>query len=93
MATIARNVELAKGQSVIVLGEQFPSHVYPWRQLATDTGARLQTIVAPSALGTSGRGALWNERLVGSIGEETAIVAVPNVHWADGTVCRPGSDR
>ena len=86
MATIARNVELAKGQSVIVLGEQFPSHVYPWRQLARDVGATVQTVDAPSRLGTPGRGASWNERLMESIGRDTAIVAIPNVHWADGTV-------
>ena len=86
MATIARNVELAKGQSVIVLGEQFPSHVYPWRQLARDVGATVQTVDAPSRLGTPGRGASWNERLMESIDRDTAIVAIPNVHWADGTV-------
>ena len=86
MATIARNVELATGRSVLVLGEQFPSHVYPWRQLAADVGASVRTVEAPSRLGTHGRGAMWNERLMESIDSETAIVAIPNVHWADGTV-------
>ena len=86
MATIARNVKLAKGQSVLVLGEQFPSHVYPWRQLVADVGASVRTVEAPSRLGTRGRGAMWNERLMESIDSDTAIVAIPNVHWADGTV-------
>ena len=86
MATVARNVEMAASQSIVVVGEQFPSHIYPWRQLVADTGGRIVTVEAPSALGSPGRGVGWNERLLASIGSETAVVAVPNVHWADGTV-------
>ena len=86
MATVARNVEAGPGQSVVVLSEQFPSHVYPWRRLAADTGASVRTVEAPGALGTPGRAAAWNARLLDAIDADTALVAVPNVHWADGTV-------
>ncbi len=34
MATVAQNVTMEAGQSVVVLADQFPSHVYPWRRLA-----------------------------------------------------------
>ncbi|MEX2465581.1 MAG: aminotransferase class V-fold PLP-dependent enzyme, partial [Gemmatimonadota bacterium] len=35
---------------------------------------------------TASRGALWNERLLEAIDSATAVVAVPQVHWTDGTL-------
>lgn len=86
MATVAQNLTVEAGQTIVTVAEQFPSHVYPWRRLAADTGARLVTAEAPSPLGTPGRTVEWTERLLNAITPETALVAVPNVHWADGTV-------
>ena len=86
MATVAKNLSLEAGQAVVVVGEQFPSHVYPWRRLAADAGASMRTVEAPAALGTPGRADAWNAALLEAIGPDTALVAVPNVHWADGTV-------
>src|SRR5690606_4241487 len=42
MAIVARNVALDAGQNIVVLGEQFPSNIYPWRRLASDSGAELR---------------------------------------------------
>jgi selenocysteine lyase/cysteine desulfurase len=39
MAVATANVPLKAGQNVVVLEEQFPSNVYPWRELAKRTGA------------------------------------------------------
>ena len=86
MATVAKNVDLQRGQTIVVVAEQFPSHVYPWRRLAADAGATIRTIEPPAPLGTPGRGADWNARLLDAIDADAALVAVPNVHWADGTV-------
>lgn len=86
VATVARNVALGAGRSVVVVGGQFPSHVYPWRRLADETGGTVRTVEAPAPLGAEGRGARWNERLLEAIDADTAVVAVPHVHWADGTV-------
>ncbi len=86
MATVARNAEVRAGQTVVVLAEQFPSHVYPWRRLAAETGAAVRTVEAPGPLGTPGRAAAWNARLLDAVDADTALVAVPHVHWADGTV-------
>ncbi|MEZ5998104.1 MAG: aminotransferase class V-fold PLP-dependent enzyme, partial [Hyphomonas sp.] len=44
LATAARNLPLAKGQEILVLGDQFPSNVYAWRAHADATGATLRTI-------------------------------------------------
>ena len=86
MATVAANLPVETGQTVVVVAEQFPSHIYPWRRLADENGATIVTVQAPSPLGTPGRTADWNARLLDAIGPETALVAIPNVHWADGTV-------
>jgi selenocysteine lyase/cysteine desulfurase len=82
VATAARNFPLAAGQEVVVVGEQFPGNVYAWRRRADEVGARVRTVARP---GGSTPGAAWNEALLEAIGPETGIVAVPTVHWTDGT--------
>ena len=46
-ATAARNVPVKKGQSILVLAEQFPSNYYPWQRLADETGAALKVVAWP----------------------------------------------
>ena len=43
-ATAANNLPINKGQEILVLQDQFPSHVYPWRELAADKDAEIITI-------------------------------------------------
>jgi selenocysteine lyase/cysteine desulfurase len=83
IATVARNVSLRPGQNVVVAHAQFPSNVYSWRTLCADTGAELRT-VAPTP-GSPRRGEEWNARLLEAIDGDTGLVALENVHWADGT--------
>jgi selenocysteine lyase/cysteine desulfurase len=83
MATVARNLHLGRGQQVVVAGEQFPSNVYPWHRLAEEAGARLHPVPPPEAV--EGRGKGWNERLLEAIDAHTALVALPHIHWTDGT--------
>jgi selenocysteine lyase/cysteine desulfurase len=82
MATVAKNVDLRAGQNVIVAREQFPSNVYGWRRLCDRSGAELRTVGPPDG---PGRGEGWNARLLEAIDGDTALVALGNVHWADGT--------
>ena len=82
MATVARNVAVEAGQTIVVVGEQFPSNVYPWRRLAAEAGATVRTVAAPDA---ERRADAWNAALLAAIDATTALVAVPHVHWADGT--------
>ncbi len=84
MATVARNLPLETGQEIILAGEQFPSNVYPWIRLAGETGATVRFISAPED-GKS-RGRRWNEHILESISTKTGLVAMGNVHWADGTL-------
>lgn len=90
MAIVAKNLRPASGQNVVMLGEMFPSNVYPWRKWRAD-GVELRTIAAPVApMCTPSRGAnrtaLWNEALLQAIDQNTAVVAVEPAHWTDGTL-------
>lgn len=82
VATVARNVRVRAKQNIVVPFEQFPSNVYAWRKFA-EQGAELRTVAPPAG---SSRGAVWNERLLGAIDADTALVAVEHAHWTDGTL-------
>jgi selenocysteine lyase/cysteine desulfurase len=49
-----------------------------------DTGAKIKVIAPPNEL--VNRGKVWNERLLDAIDHNTKLVALGNVHWADGTL-------
>ena len=83
VAIAARNLAVEKGQNIVLLHEQFPGNVYGWRRRAEDRGAEIRTVAPPEG---STRGAVWNERIIESIDQSTAVVTVPHVHWTDGTV-------
>jgi selenocysteine lyase/cysteine desulfurase len=84
MASVARNLKIGRGEKIIVAAEQFPSNYYPWQRLCLETGAVIQAVQPPIEL--SQRGAVWNERILTSIDNNTRAVAIGNVHWADGTL-------
>ena len=79
IATAARNIPIAKGQKILVLAEQFPSHVYEWRELAKATGAEIVTIDRDETGGFTGP-------VLGAIDHNVALAALPHCHWTDGTV-------
>jgi selenocysteine lyase/cysteine desulfurase len=81
-ATVARNTPLAAGQNVVVVGEDFPSNMYTWRKAATQSRSELRVVAPPAA---DQRGAAWNTRVLEAIDRNTAVVAIPHVHWTDGT--------
>jgi selenocysteine lyase/cysteine desulfurase len=83
VATAARNLPVEAGQNLVLTHEQFPGNVYSWRRMAEETGAELRSVEPGEG---AGRGQRWNERLLEAIDTRTAIVAVPNVHWTDGTL-------
>jgi len=82
VAVAARNLAVARGQNVVLTHEQFPGNVHAWRRLAREHGAEVRVATPPEG---PGRGQAWNETLLSSIDSATALVAVPHVHWTDGT--------
>jgi selenocysteine lyase/cysteine desulfurase len=82
VATAARNIHVDRGQNIVVTSDQFPGNYYAWRRLAREKGAFLR---AAGPANEPERGRRWNERLLEAIDSRTAVVAVPQIHWTDGT--------
>lgn len=75
--TAAANLAVGEGRTVVMLAEQFPSNVYAWRSKVASDGGDIVTVPrSPSG---------WTAEILSAIDERTAVVAVPNCHWADGT--------
>jgi selenocysteine lyase/cysteine desulfurase len=79
---VARNLPIQRGQNIVIVEEQFPSNVYCWRQLSKEQSVEIRTI-APTA---TNRARDWNQRILEAIDEQTAMVSIGILHWADGTV-------
>jgi selenocysteine lyase/cysteine desulfurase len=79
ISVAAANVSVGEGEKIVILEDQFPSNVYAWRGLAEQSGARLVTVPRPEDFD-------WTRVLLEEIDAETAVVAVPNCHWTDGSL-------
>ena len=79
VSVAAMNVKVEANQVVVVLEDQFPSNVYPWRELAREKGAELKTVARPEDDD-------WTKTVLSHIDENTAVVAVANCHWTDGSI-------
>lgn len=84
IATVANNTSVEEGQNIVVLSEQFPSNIYSWKRLAAEKRASLRIIKPPDVL--KRRSQLWNQQILESIDAHTAAIAMPHVHWTDGTI-------
>ena len=82
IANVTNNIQL-NGRKIILVSNQFPSNVYPWLELAKRQGGRVELIEPPDDW--ESRGEQWNESLLNTIDDHTAVVAIAHVHWADGT--------
>jgi selenocysteine lyase/cysteine desulfurase len=81
---VARNTPLKKGQSVVMVGQEFPSNYYVWKRACDQSGARLRQIVPPCE--GPAREAKWNNAILEAIGRQTAVVTLSSVHWTDGAI-------
>ncbi len=84
LASVAHNLDLYEEDEILVVSEQFPSNVYPWRKVVEEAGARIVTITPPQT--TENRAKLWNEYILDAINTKTKMVACGHIHWADGTI-------
>ncbi len=75
--TAARNLPVGKGQTILVLDEQFPSNYYPWQRLARANGAAIKTVPWPKDND-------WTSAVLDALTSEVAIAALPHVHWTSG---------
>lgn len=79
MAVAASNLPIAKGQTIVVLQDQFPSNYHAWVLLAQDKDAEIVTVARP----TDGD---WTSAIIDAIDARTAIAALPPCHWTDGSL-------
>jgi selenocysteine lyase/cysteine desulfurase len=74
----AANLTVGDGRTVIMVDEQFPSNVYPWRTKVDVDGGEIITVKrTPDG---------WTSGILSAIDDRTAVVAVPNCHWTDGSL-------
>ena len=77
IATAVRNLPVKKGQSILVLADQFPSNYYPWQRRAEGTGAALKVVPWPEDDD-------WTAAVLISLTADVAIAALPHVQWTSG---------
>ena len=76
--TAAKNVAINKGSNIVVLAEQFPSNIYSWHEAAKRNEAKIITIARPQDDD-------WTRAILAVINKQTDVVALPQVHWTDGS--------
>jgi len=79
LAIAARNLPLDPGDRVLVLAGEYPSNYYTWQRATQESGAELVVISREP-------GQDWASAILDKLDDQTAVVAVPNVHWTDGAL-------
>ena len=83
MANAARAIKPNGKKNIVMPAEQFPSNYYIWEAYAKQHNIDIITVGAPDS---NNRTADWNERILQAINQDTLLVTISNVHWADGTL-------
>ena len=79
ISTAAKNIKVCANKKIIILKDQFPSNVYPWFDLAEQSGGNLQIL-------DLGHSTDITSAIIKCIDERVAAVAIPNVRWTDGAI-------
>ena len=79
ISTAARAVEpqLQAGDRILVIAEEFPSNVLPWKRTAQETGATLVTVPTPAD-------GDWTQAILARIEPGVKVVSVSPCHWTNG---------
>jgi len=80
LSTAARAVEphLKSGDRVLVIAEEFPSNVLPWRRTVQEVAATLVTVPTPE-------NGDWTKAILERIDKNVKVVAVSTCHWTNGS--------
>jgi selenocysteine lyase/cysteine desulfurase len=84
IATVTNNIKLNPNDEILVIEEQFPSNIYAWKKLAKKYDAKLVTIASPNLKVNNAK--QWNLDILDAITSKTAVVALGNIHWSNGTI-------
>jgi len=79
LSTAARAIEpqLQKGDSILLIAEEFPSNVLPWKRVALERGANLITVPVPE----NGN---WTEAIINRFESKVKVAALSTCHWTNG---------
>ena len=81
IANVVNNLQKKRGKIIVAEG-QFPSNIYPWLSLK-DKGYEIKIVPAPKGMK---KGEEWNKKIKEAITDDTVLLAIGHVHWADGTL-------
>ncbi len=79
MAVASAILPVKPGQRVLLLDEEFPSVIYPWRERARAAGAEAVLIPRPADDD-------WTSAVLDRIDDRVAVAALPALHWTDGAL-------
>jgi selenocysteine lyase/cysteine desulfurase len=81
LSTAARAIEphLKAGDEILVIAEEFPSNVLPWKRTAKEVGATLITVPTPDD-------GDWTQAILRGINAKTKVVSISTCHWTNGAV-------
>ncbi|MBU1566754.1 MAG: aminotransferase class V-fold PLP-dependent enzyme [Proteobacteria bacterium] len=79
LSAAARAIEphLLAGDKILVVAEEFPSNVLPWKRTAQETGAILITVPTPEH-------GSWTQAILDKIDKGVRVVAISPCHWTNG---------
>ncbi|MBN3519758.1 aminotransferase class V-fold PLP-dependent enzyme [Algoriphagus lutimaris] len=80
--SVLNNVPGGKGKKAIVVKDEFPSGYFSLERWVKEHGAHLVT-VGPDPMEDQ-KGASWNQRILESIDEDTAVILISSIHWMSG---------
>ncbi|RNC86393.1 MAG: aminotransferase class V-fold PLP-dependent enzyme [Winogradskyella sp.] len=80
MANVANNISLKANDEIVIVEEQFPSNYYAWEEIANTYNAKIVTVKQPEAPED------WNANILSAINPKTALVAIGQIHWANGII-------
>lgn len=80
MANVANNIVLKENDEIIIVEEQFPSNFYIWENLANQYNAKIIIVKQPKNAED------WNTHILNAITHKTALVAIGQIHWANGII-------
>jgi selenocysteine lyase/cysteine desulfurase len=79
LSAAARAIQptLKRGSRIVVLDEEFPSNVLPWRRVDVESGAIVTTVPKPAD-------GDWTRATLAVVAEGASVVALAPCHWTNG---------
>ena len=80
LSTAARAIEpqLRAGDHILIIAEEFPSNVLPWKRTAQQSGATLTTVPTP-------HDGNWTQAVLSRIDTRVKVVSISPCHWTNGS--------